>query len=332
MKLLAAQGLLPFPPAEQAYVLFRLTSDDEERIREIAVDTLENLPKRIILAACDGIDDPDVLQFLSQKFHNETDVIEKLLLHDNLADDALCFLAEFSQDVTILRIIGGRQDWIARSKRIYDSLKRNPLTPQWLLLQIEGEVLEEEPPKAPSPSPSPLPQAGEGDGTPGEGEHSREFDPLLLSKDIEENGLPAVRGLLRAMDAPARQRLARSAGPQVRHILAQDPSQDVSLEVLSNPEVTLEEIVGYCGLRNVSQEFLRRVGIHKEWSREARIRNLLVKNPKTPHFLVLRFLEGIASFTELERLAKSKDVSGAVSSAAHAILQKRAFRRIATPR
>ncbi|MBI2060065.1 MAG: hypothetical protein HYT87_09870 [Nitrospirae bacterium] len=330
-RMLAARRLLPLSPPEQLYVLHVLTQADEDAVRETALETLESFPKNLVVAACEHVDDPGLIGFLAQKYRQESAVIGKLVALPAMPEDTLCFLSEYCEDPLILRIIAERHDRIRAAPKIFHSLRKNPLTPQWLLLQLEGDI-----PGLVAPTAPPLPEPAAPEATaparlPSEGAPDASFFPsALIDAGTPEDQLPAIRSLLKDMEGPRRVLLAPIANRFVRYILVQDGFLDVAMGVLSNPALTVDEVVQFCQLRNVSQDILRRIGTHTDWSKDARVRNLLVKNPKTPHFLVLRFLEGIGSLLELERLAKSREVSGAVSHAAQTIVQKRAFRKNAS--
>lgn len=317
-KLMAARGLLPLPPAESLIVLYRLTHEDDEAVRDSAVQALEGFPRSLVAAASEHLDEPEVISYLVQRFRGDATVVERLVARPQVPDDALCFLAEFSEDPIVLRLIAERRDRIQTAPRIFHCMKRNPMVPRSLLLQIAAEV--------PGLAESPDGESAEGQPF-GPSREEKEFAACLVSPASMDEEFSTIRVALRRLDTAAKKALAHVCNAPTRYQLIQDGDQRVGLAVLEHPHITLEEVIRFSGLRNLSQEIVRRIGTDPAWSREPRVRNMLVKNPVTPNFLILRFVEGVNSLSELTRLATSRDVSTAVNRAARVMLERRQFRQ-----
>jgi len=67
-----------------------------------------------------------------------------------------------------------------------------------------------------------------------------------------------------------------------RAVLVRDPNRMVATAVLGSPRLTEAEIESFAGMRNVSDEILRQIGTHKDWTKKYTVISNLVKNPRTP--------------------------------------------------
>jgi hypothetical protein len=67
-----------------------------------------------------------------------------------------------------------------------------------------------------------------------------------------------------------------------RAVLVRDPNRLVSTAVLGSPRLTEPEIEAFAGMKNISDEILRQIGNHREWTRRYGVISNLVHNPRTP--------------------------------------------------
>ena len=68
-------------------------------------------------------------------------------------------------------------------------------------------------------------------------------------------------------------------------------------------------------MRNVAEEVLREIATNKEWTRHYMVKFHLVANPRTPFGQASKFVLHLRE-TDLKTLTRSKDVSGAIKTAA----------------
>jgi hypothetical protein len=67
-----------------------------------------------------------------------------------------------------------------------------------------------------------------------------------------------------------------------RAILIRDPNRLVSMGVLGSPRITEAEIESFSAMKNISDQVLREIGHHREWTKRYTVINNLVRNPRTP--------------------------------------------------
>ena len=64
-----------------------------------------------------------------------------------------------------------------------------------------------------------------------------------------------------------------------RAILVRDPNRLVSTAVLGSPRLTEAEIESFAGMKSLSDEMLRQIGSHREWTKRYGVISNLVPLP-----------------------------------------------------
>lgn len=150
----------------------------------------------------------------------------------------------------------------------------------------------------------------------------------LTGADVENPELEPYRTFfvkVRFMSVPERMKLAFRGNKEVRLILLQDSTRLVPRLVLKNPKITEDEIVAITHNRSADEELLRSIAERREWTKNYQVRLGLVTNPKTPAGPAVRLL-GTLDDRDVRRLAKSKNVSDAVSGQARRLIALRQVR------
>ena len=117
------------------------------------------------------------------------------------------------------------------------------------------------------------------------------------------------------MTVGERIKLALKGNRDARSILMRDSNRLIPRLVLQNPRISDDEIVAIGRNRNADAELLRVIGDDREWAQNPQIRSVLVTNPKTPVGVALKFIKSLPE-RELRQLAKSKNITSAVATAA----------------
>jgi hypothetical protein len=115
--------------------------------------------------------------------------------------------------------------------------------------------------------------------------------------------LPAVRKaadtLLRArvdeMALGEKIALARIAGPGVIPSLRQEGHDEVITALLGNPKLVEEEVLLLCASDRSSPAILAAVGSHPRWRDRRPVKMELLRNPRTPATVSLRFLDSLSA-------------------------------------
>jgi len=127
---------------------------------------------------------------------------------------------------------------------------------------------------------------------------------------------------LQTMTVSEKIKLALRGNRDARMLLIRDANKMIRRFVLQNPRIGDEEIIAIAKNRSADDELLRTIGESREWTKNYQVRIGLVTNPKTPLVLSLRFLSGLNE-RDVRMLAKSKNVSATVSTAAKRIVNQK---------
>ena len=104
--------------------------------------------------------------------------------------------------------------------------------------------------------------------------------------------------------------------------LLSDPEPAVIRNLLDNPRMTTQEIVGLAAQKEISGEFLEMIALHPRWSSRYRVRVAVVHNPATPLNISLAFLRLLMS-PELAAVERDGRLSRIVKGRAGELLRKR---------
>jgi hypothetical protein len=147
-------------------------------------------------------------------------------------------------------------------------------------------------------------------------------DELLRELGLDSAEARNLFNLIQQMSIGERLKLALKGGRDARAILIRDANKIVQRFVLMNPRMTDDEVLGLCKNRNTESDVLRMVGENREWTRSYQVRLGLAQNPKTPIVVALNYVSGLSQ-RDIQAIAKSRNVSSAVTSKARRILVER---------
>ena len=114
---------------------------------------------------------------------------------------------------------------------------------------------------------------------------SRESDALVRYLSEDERGqtdkVSAVQRIYR-LNTAEKIITALKGSREERAILVRDANRLVATSVLGSPRLTDAEIESFAGMKSLSEEMLRIIGGHREWTKRYQVVANLVRNPKTP--------------------------------------------------
>lgn len=134
-----------------------------------------------------------------------------------------------------------------------------------------------------------------------------------------------VRKIVEGLSVPKKIKLAMSGNKSARSVLVSDSNRLVQLGVLKNPKLSTSEIQEYVANPQVDEYILRAVANSNEWTRDYSIKRALVRNPKTPLDISLKWIRHLNT-PDLKNLARSKGIPQVLSVTAKRILQDLAKR------
>jgi hypothetical protein len=287
LRLMAAQGALPLKPADLAELLHHLLGDPDPAIGQSASATLVAMPVEEILPIGKDRDTPPALLGWVLSAREERDVREAALQNPSTPDEAVeAITPVLGEELAELVVIN--QVRLLRRTSLLEALEKNPQLnkDQQRRLRELRESFRIGQPGAPPPAPPPPPAAEEAAPPP-----PVEAPPLtvdeavihILSEDErkDQEKLSVVQELYR-MNTAQKVVTALKGSREQRALLVRDPNRMVAAAVLGSPRLTEAEVEAFSGMRNVSDEILRQIGTHKDWTKKYAVVANLVKNPRTP--------------------------------------------------
>jgi hypothetical protein len=295
LRLMAAQGALPLKPADFIELLYHLMKDIDDDIRTTAASTLGGLPVDELRPILKDRETPPELLAWALAAREEQELREVVLQNTSLPDEAIeALVATLSEAQAELVVIN--QVRLLRRTSLLVALEKNPnlnkdqrrrLMELRQTFHIDGAQMPAPGPAAAAPAAAapgaaPLPA---GEPVPEEVTFSSEAEAVVryLTEEERQHGerVSAVQRLYR-LNTADKVVTALKGNREERAILIRDPNRIVATAVLGSPRVTESEIESFAAMKNVSDEILRQIGSHREWTRHYGVVSSLVKNPRTP--------------------------------------------------
>lgn len=296
LRLLAAQGALPLIPADLVELVHLLLADSDEGVRSTAAATLAAMPAEELLpiARDRGTPGPVLGHLLAKR--SEAGLREVVLQNPSTPDEAIeseagSLPAELAELVVINQVRLLRRTSMVGVLEANPSLNRDQMR---RLQELRQEFKIGLPEAAPAPAaPAPPPAAPVAAAPPPEPppEEPEEAGPLTEQDAVthylapeeqkEPEKLSAVQRIYKLNTAEKLIR-ALKGNREERAILVRDRNRLVSIGVLGSPKITDSEIEAFSAMKNVSDEILRAIGNHREWTKKYAVVSNLVRNPRTP--------------------------------------------------
>jgi len=313
LQLLAAGGLLPFPPDQLIPLQVELARGADPEIAARARATLVNLDPRIATVFLEGAAGDRELQYFATEATHPL-VLERIVRRRDVPRRILVELGRrLPPDLQEILLL--RQDAILDEPAILDALSLNPQVSSYSIrrineyrqhllprhrpsadelarLRLEEEEIDDEAFQAALEAVRAVPPAGEVD---------------------TQTGLS--EGQIRLLPVPARLKLTRGAPRLLRQILLRDTNALVAVSVVMNNALSDQEIEQLAASRSVVEEVLDLIAKRREWIGKYNIMKLLVQNPRTNLATALRFVPKLA-VRDLREIGRDRNVPDAVRSTA----------------
>lgn len=331
LRMMAAKGLVPLSPADLVGALFMLTFDADAGLRETAAKTAAGLPDRILSTALrEESIAPPVLAWSVRLFGGNDAYAEMLLLNASTPDEAVAGLAG-SCSVKLAELIGENQLRLLRHPDIVRQLVQNPNASGALVDRVcdfsvrSGLILEDVPQMhearvrifGPEIAAQPI------DPGPTADEVMRDFGVSAeVAEAMEETGRLNLTQRILKMSIAEKIKLATLGNKEARGMLLRDSNKLVAVAAIRSPRLTDAEVMAQANSRNAHEDVLRVVYTNKEWTKDYQVKLALVKNPKVPVAITMKFLTTLRE-SDVKDLAKNKNVSSGVQTLARRMMEKK---------
>jgi hypothetical protein len=302
LRLMAAQGLLPLKPEDLLEMWTDLVVDPDEGVRAAAEKSLGSFPAPELQPIVKSRDTPTHVLSWVVTHRPEHELREAALQNASLPDETIEALAPtLTQALSELVVIN--QTRLLRRTSLLVALESNAglnndqkrrlreLRETFRIGEAEAAPppapVVAPPPQEPPPEPEPEPEseiAPLGDVFMTEDEAMVRY--LSEEERQQTEKVSAVQKIYR-LNTAEKLITALKGSREERAILIRDPNRLVSTAVLGSPRITEPEIEAISGMKGVSDEILRKIGNHREWTKRYSVVNNLVRNPRTPLGLAL---------------------------------------------
>jgi hypothetical protein len=328
---MAAKGLVPMAPSQNATALFMLSFDAEADIAEQARKTAAGLPERILGTALrDPELHPAVLDFFAEVLAGKDNFLEILCLNPSTSDETLAKLALIAS-AKIADIIAQNQLRLLRHEPLLRALFQNGNAPQSTLDSVgdfavrSGVNLPDVPALVEArrrvfgeEAAAVAPEAG-----PSAEEVAKEFAVEADTAAPLEDGkrLTFTQKILR-MNVSEKIKLAARGNKECRTLLLRDSNKLVAMSAIQNPRITDQEVLALANNRTALGDIINYISNNREWLKNYSVKLALVKNPKVPLPTAMRFLPLLRE-ADIKAIGDDKNVPSGVKNQAKAMMSKK---------
>jgi hypothetical protein len=345
MRAMAAKGVIPgLKPADIVAVVVVLAHDADALVSSTAQQTLSSLPRPILDGALDTDLPAAVIDSLASAYRTNEQVIGRLLLMSAINADTVTRLAKTASEAICERIATNEQRLLknpeiiealymnratrmSTADRVLELAVRNGLELGIPAFREASQAVQNELISEPSEEPTPDDLAF---SKMDEIAKSVSVDPTREDTfEVDEEGNEKVADKcvpiwvqLGTMTISQKIRRAMLGSGAERLLLVRDTNRLVASAAIRSPLMQDPEVERISGSRSVDSEVLRIIANDKKWSHNYQIKLNLVMNPRTPFSFAAKLIPLLRE-SELKTIAKSKNVTSAIQTAAKQHLSKR---------
>jgi hypothetical protein len=325
---MAAKALVPMAPSQLCTSLFFLAFDDDPEIAAQARATVAGLPDRILAVALrDNSLEPPTLDFLADALADKEPYLEFICLNTTTTDETVSRIATRAS-AKLSDTISQNQLRLLRHEPLLRALLANANATQATLDSVadfavrSGVNLPDVPALVEAHrrifGEAPPPDA------PTAAEVVEQFDVAEGGDQppMEEAKKRNLTQRVMVMTVSQKIKLAMLGNKEARTILLRDSNKLVAMAAIQSPRITEGE-VGMMAANKIAQEdVLRYIYSSRDWLKQYPIKLALVKNPKVPLGIAMKFM-GTLMEPDVRELSRSKNVPGTIVNTARQMLAKR---------
>ncbi|MBP6702131.1 MAG: hypothetical protein KBH14_10660 [Vicinamibacteria bacterium] len=334
VRMMAAEGALPLKPEDLVDLLELMHRDPLPEVATLATKTFSELSVDTLLPLVKTRDAAAIVLAWALEVRTDARILEACLQNPSTPDEAIAHQARTLPEA-LAELVVINQTRLLRHPPILEAIEANPSLSRdqrRRLVELRetfsiGVPPEEDEPKAePAPPPPPAqavvvePAVEAPTAAAALDENTVELKPeeatVILTED-EKKDEKAVSNLTRlfTLTTGKKVKAALTEDAQTRSFLIRDPNRLVALAVLGSPKITEAEIEGFAGMKNISDEVLRRIGTNRDWTKKYTVISSLVKNPRTPLGLAMGFVSRLQP-RDVKALAVDRNVPEAIRKSA----------------
>lgn len=336
LRMMAAKTLVPLNPSDMLGALYMLTYDAEQNVRDTAAKSAAGLPDKILSSALrdEGVQAP-VLGWFLGLLKSKDLYAEMLVLNPTTPDEAVADMVS-TCSAKLAEIVGQNQLRLLRHENIIRQLCSNPNATASLIDSVcdfavrSGLVLDDVPQMQAARVRLFGPQAVAAPPDPGPTAEQVMADLQAESPAAEDENAPPMEEAkkqsltqrIMKMSIAEKIKLATLGNKEARTLLLRDSNKLVCTAVIRSPRITDGEVLAAAMNRAANEEVLRIIYGNREWTKNQKVKLALVKNPKVPLTVVMKFLNTLRD-GELKDLARDRNVPAGVATFAKKLMEKK---------
>jgi hypothetical protein len=347
MRQMAARGVVPgLKPTETLTIIALLAETDDTAVATIAKATLDKLPPQLATGGLTAELQPGVVDAIATRYATDLAMMERVLALPQIALETVALVAALASEA-VAELIATNEERLLKHPTIIEKLYLNRLTrmstaDRMIELAVRNKIELTGIPAFKEAA------AAIADELIAEASQELTFDDIQFKKTEEiaakiqidaskedthvidettgeEVVIDKVRPLyaqIAELTVSQKIRRAQVGGSAERMLLIRDSDRRVAVAAVKNPGLQESEVVRIAASRSVSEDVMRVIASNREWTRSHQIKLNLVMNPRCP-FAFAAKLVGHLREHELKTIARSKNVTGAVSTAARQQLERK---------
>jgi hypothetical protein len=347
MRQLAARGAVPgLKPAETLTIIAILAETEDEAVRTIANATLDKLPPPLVAGGLTPDLQPGVVDTIAVRYATDLAMMERILTLPQVMMSTVAAVASRASEAVAELIATNEQRLLehptiieklylnkatrmSTADRIIELAVRNKIEVTGIpafkeaAAAIADELIAE---ATAEPNYDDLQfQETEKIANAIEFDATKEDTHTLDEETGEEVAVDKIKPLyaqLAELSISKKIRRAQVGNAADRLILVRDSDRRVAVAAVKNTNVQEAEIVRISSSRSVSEDVMRVIASNREWTRQHQIKVNLVMNPRCPFAFAAKLVPHLRDH-ELKAIARSKNVTGAVATAAKQQLERK---------
>jgi hypothetical protein len=359
MKMMAAKGMVPAPPAQQVQVLYNLHFDSA--VAKAATESMAQMPANVLIGALQQVQPEGVLDWIAE-LRAEAEILNAVALNKSAHDATIWRLAK-QADAHLCEVIANNQVRMLRSPEIIEALYTNTnarmaTVDKLIDLARRNEVNLTKLPGLSQAlkSGADLNEGGLDDATfeallgdqgakaAAEEEKLRrledenltrserealEVELVGLNEDEEESPATEKRGNLHSqigqMNIAQKVRLSTVGSREAIKLLIRDSNKLIHMAAIQSPRIQMGDVRQISANKSLPEGVIKYIASNRDWTRHYDVMSNLTMNPKTPLADVMNFVNHLRT-KELRQLSRSRNVPSQVSRVAKQLLNKRGMR------
>lgn len=349
LKQMAAAGLAPLGGGDLVTALYILSYDADKAIADKARSSLIELPDNVLATAIDQLDNGVILDGLAQVLFQQPAPLQKILFNKATFSESVVWMASNVRNEQALEIIASNEQRLLECPAIIEALYKNKFVRMSTAdravelavhnnIELPGISCFQEIKAALKG----IPKAPDPEAVKTEDDAFRSTMELQVATDLDEKAVEQVyeerennpsdeetvkkvetlEQSIAKMSISTKIRTATLGSSSQRAILIRDSNKLVSMAVVQSPGLSEAEIMQYSKYRSLPEEAVRYMARNREWTKHYTVKLNLVKNPRCPLEISMRFLNHLRN-NDVRSLERDKNIPQAIAVAAKKLRNKR---------